>query len=110
MPLPWTQIIKYLPEVAGAAKVVWSHWEGKPKPEIDPTASVDRQLDAVAKRIAALEANEKEQAAIVSQIADQLQGIATGLSETSARQKLVLRLSIAAVAMSAGALVAALLI
>ncbi|HEY0961272.1 MAG TPA: hypothetical protein VGE69_02840 [Pseudomonadales bacterium] len=110
MPLPWTQIIKYLPEVATAAKVVWNHWDGKPKPEIDPTASVDRQLDAVAKRIAALEANEKQQAAVVSQIADQLQGIATGLSETAAQQKTALRLSIAAMLLSVGALVVAFIV
>jgi hypothetical protein len=104
MPLPWTQIIRYLPEVASAAKVVWNQWDGKPKPVIDPTQSVGQQLEAVANRIAALEANEKEQAAVVSQIADQLQGIATGLSETAARQVLVLRLSVAALVVSLCAL------
>ena len=107
MPLPWTQIIKYLPEVASAAKIVWNQWDNKPNPEIDPHASVDRQLEAVAKRIAALEANEKEQAALVSQIADQLQGIATGLSETAARQATVLRLSVAALVVAIVALVEA---
>lgn len=104
MPLPWTQIIKYLPEVASAARIVWSQWDNKPKPEIDPNSSVERQLDAVAQRIAALEANEKEQAAVVTQIADQLQGIATGLSETASRQTVVLRLSVAALALSLCAL------
>ena len=107
MALPWTQLIKYLPEVASAAKTVWNHWEGKPKPEIDPTATVERQLDAVAKRIAALEANEKEQAAIVSQLADQLQGIALGLKETAARQMLALRLAVAALVLAAAALIVA---
>ena len=104
MALPWKQIITYLPEVATAAKTVWNHWEGKPKPEIDPNASVDRQLDPIAKRIAALEANEKEQAAVVSQIAEQLEGIALGLRETAARQALALRMSAVAIVVSIGAM------
>lgn len=106
MTLPWKQLITYLPEVASAAKTVWNHWEGKPKPEIDPNASVDRQLEAIAKRIAALEANEKEQAAVVSQIAEQLEGIALGLKETAARQALALRMAAVATVVSIAAAVA----
>ena len=104
--LPWKQIIAYLPEVARAAKTVWSHWDGRQNPEIDPTASVEQQLNVIAKRIQSLEANEKEQAAVVSQIADQLEGLALGLKETAAQQTIVLRVAIVALLLSIGALAA----
>ena len=107
MALPWKLVITHLPEVARAAKTVWNHYQGKPRPEIDPNMSVERQLDAVAKRIAALEANEKEQALVVGQIAEQLEGIAQGLKETSARQTITTRLSVVALLLSIAAMVMA---
>lgn len=107
MALPWKLLITHLPEVARAAKTVWHHYQDKPRPEIDPNMSVDRQLEAIAKRIAALEANEKEQGAVVSQIADQLEGLALGLKETAARQAMSLRLSVAALLVAVAALAVA---
>lgn len=104
--LPWKTIILLLPDVAKAAKSIWNQWESKPKPEpIDPAASIASQIAAAAKRIKTLEANEKIQSEIVSQIAEQLEGLASGLKETAARQTLLLRLSAGSIVISVCALV-----
>lgn len=106
--IPWTQLIGLIPDVAKAAKGIWKQWDSKPKPPpIDPTATVTSQIAAISKRVQALEINETSQAKLVSEIADQLQGIATGLKETAARQTLIMWLAVAAALMSALALVAA---
>lgn len=110
MALPWKQIIVYLPEVAKAARAAWNYWDGKPQPVIDPAQSVEAQLEAISKRIVALETNEKQQAEVVSQIADQLEGIALGLKETAARQAMALRLAVAAMIVAVGAVVVALFV
>lgn len=104
--VPWKQILILLPDVAKAAKAIWNQWDTKPKPEpIDPSASVASQIIAAAKRIQALEENEKNQSEIVSQIADQLEGLASGLRETAARQTLILRLFIGSLMLSTCAIV-----
>ena len=104
--VPWKQILILLPDVAKAAKAIWNQWDSKPKPQpIDPAASVASQIAAAAQRIEALETNEKNQSEVVSQIAEQLEGLASGLRETVSRQVLILRLSIGSLVLSACALV-----
>lgn len=104
--LPWKTIILLLPDVAKAAKAIWNQWDSKPKPEpIDPAASVASQIAAAAKRIQTLEANEKTQSEVVSQIAEQLEGLASGLKETAARQTVLLRLSAGSLVLSVCAIV-----
>lgn len=78
--LPWTQIIASLPTVVATAQRLWQGWRAAPEPKpIDPGASLETQILALDERIEALQINEKAQAEVVSQIAEQLQGLATGL-------------------------------
>ena len=108
--IPWKQLIVLIPDVTKAAKTIWKQWDSKPKPEpIDPTATVTTQIAAISKRIQALESNELSQSKVVSEVADQLQGIATGLKETAARQALTLWLAIGALTASAVATATAIL-
>ena len=75
--IPWKEILKVLPTVVVTAKDLWKHWSSRPKGvPVDPNADVKTQLASVAERLAALEGAETDQARVVSQIAEQLQGIA----------------------------------
>jgi len=75
--IPWKMIIQALPTVVVTAKELWNHWSSKPKTTpVDPNADVRTQLASVAERLAALESAETDQAKLISQIAEQLQGIA----------------------------------
>jgi hypothetical protein len=108
---PWKTLISVLPQVTQAAASAYAQWASRPKPEpVDITATTAAQIAEISQRIQALEANEKDQAEVVAQIAEQLQGIAFGLKETAARQSVVLWLGGGALAVSLCALVAAMLV
>jgi hypothetical protein len=96
--LPWKQIIASLPTVVSTAQRLWQDWRTTPTPKpIDTSASLETQMLALNKRVEALEINERMQAEVVSQIAEQLQGVATGLKEQSARVgRLVIAVSVLA--------------
>ncbi len=75
--IPWTVILKALPTIVVTAKELWNHWSSRPKTApVGPNADVRTQLASVAERLAALESAETDQAKLISQIAEQLQGIA----------------------------------
>jgi hypothetical protein len=59
------------------ARELWNHWLSRPRTApVDPNADVKTQLASVGERLAALESAETDQAKLVSQMAEQLQGIA----------------------------------
>ena len=75
--IPWKVILKALPMVVVTAKELWNYWSSRPKTApVDPHADVTTQLASVGERLAALESAEAAQAKLVSQMAEQLQGIA----------------------------------
>jgi hypothetical protein len=75
--IPWKVILHALPTIVVTAKDLWNHWSSRPRTApVDPNGDVRTQLASIAERLAALESAETEQAKLVSQIAEQLQGIA----------------------------------
>jgi len=75
--IPWKLILKALPMVVVTARELWHQWSSRPKAApVDPSADVRTQLVSVGERLAALESAETDQSQLVSQIAEQLQGIA----------------------------------
>lgn len=74
--IPWKVILRALPTVVVTARELWNHWSSRPKAPVDPSADVKTQLESAAERLAALEYAETEQTKLVSQMAEQLQGIA----------------------------------
>lgn len=75
--IAWKTILKALPTIVVAAKDLWDYWSSRQKTApIDPNADLKTQMAAVAEKLAALEGAEADQAKLVSQIAEQLQGIA----------------------------------
>jgi hypothetical protein len=101
--LPWKQIIASLPTVVSTAQRLWQDWRATPTPKpIDTSASLETQILGLSKRVEALELNERTQAEVVSQLAEQLQGVAAGLKEQSTRVgRLVIAVSVLAVALVA---------
>src|SRR5262245_26012271 len=75
--IPWKIILEALPTVVVTARQLWQHWSSRPKPDpLHPHADVKTQLASVTERLTALESAQTDQAKLVSQIAEQLQGIA----------------------------------
>jgi hypothetical protein len=75
--IPWKVILQALPTIVVTAKELWNHWSSRPKTApVDPDGDVRTQLASVAERLAALESAETDQTKLVSQMAEQLQGIA----------------------------------
>jgi len=75
--IPWKMILEALPAMVVTARQLWKHWSSRPQPApIDPAADAKTQLVSLAERLATLEGAEAEQARLMSQIAEQLQGIA----------------------------------
>jgi len=74
--IPWKMILQALPTLVVTAKDLWKHWSSRPKAAVDPSSDVRTQLASVAQRLEALESAETDQTRLVSQMAEQLQGIA----------------------------------
>ncbi len=75
--IPWKVILQALPTVVVTARQLWNHWSSRPRTApADPNADVKTQLASVAERLAVLEGAETDQAKLVTQMAEQLQGIA----------------------------------
>ena len=75
--IPWKMILQALPTLVVTAKELWNHWSSRPRvAPVDPNADVRTQLASVAERLAALESAETDQTRLVSEMAEQLQGIA----------------------------------
>lgn len=75
--IPWAVILKALPTVVVTARELWNHWSSRTKTApVDPNADVKTQLASLAERLAALESAETDQAKLMSEMAEQLQGIA----------------------------------
>src|ERR1700716_1435042 len=75
--IPWKVILQALPTLVVTAKELWNHWQSRPRTApVDPDADVRTQLASVAQRLEALESAETDQTKLLSQMAEQLQGIA----------------------------------
>ncbi len=75
--IPWKMILQALPTLVVTARDLWNHRSSRPKTApVDPNADVRTQLASIAERLVALESAETDQARLISQMAEQLQGIA----------------------------------
>jgi hypothetical protein len=109
--LPWKQILLSLPHLADTATELWGQWQSRPRrKQLEPTASIDTKLEHLVGRVLVLEDNERKQSQLVNQIVEQLEGLAVGLEETSARQRRLLQATAASVTLSAIALVVVLVL
>jgi hypothetical protein len=78
MALPWLQLVKLVPSILDVSRELLSRSKSAPTPPGGPMApQTDAQLVA---RITALEENERQQAELISQMAEQQAVVARALA------------------------------
>ena len=99
--IPWKELIKIIPTVVVAAKELWNKWSSKTQPPlVDPQSEMKIQIATIVGRLQALESSEVDQANLMKQITEQLQGISTGLTEVSDRSSIGVWLGASALVVS----------
>jgi hypothetical protein len=97
----WPAIIPYIPTIVDGAKTLWDKWANRAKsPVVDPQSAINTQIEVIVKRLSDLETSGSEQANLINQIAIQLEGISSGLTEVSRRSSIGLWLGVAATVIS----------
>jgi hypothetical protein len=103
MAVPWTQLIRWAPQIISLSRELLQRSQRVPKTtEVVPTE--DRSVD-LQRRIAALEENERSQAELVGQMAEQQAELARAVFALHRRERLL----IVAIVVLAGLMVWALL-
>jgi hypothetical protein len=92
MPVPWLQIVQLVPSIVEVSRELLKRTKRQPPGE--PAGEPD-SVDDLVLRISALEDNERRQAELVSQMAEQLAGLARAVTVLHRR---VIWLSVALVA------------
>jgi len=106
MALPWMQIVQLVPSILDVSRELMKRT--KQVPPAPAPALGSPNYEEVAARIASLEENERRQAELVAQMAEQLAGVARAVTDLHKR---VLWLTVAAavaVMLAAAALIVAL--
>ena len=80
MALPWLQIVQLVPSIVDVSRELLKK---NRRPEIDP--NVPHTMGEIESRIASLEENERKQAELVSQMAEQLAVLTKMVVELRAR-------------------------
>ena len=76
MPVPWLQIVQLVPAILDVSRDLLRKSQKPPAPALKgPGAS-----DAMAERMAALEANEQRQAELVNQMAQQIAAVSEAIT------------------------------
>ncbi len=104
MPLPWTQIIQWVPPIVELSRDLLQRSKQRPASGTDLTP-IDSTAD-MASRVAALEENERRQAELVSQMAQHQGQLSTAVVELHAKLQRLTRWLIAATLVLTAAIVA----
>ena len=100
MAVPWLQIVQLVPSILDVSRELMKRTKQAP-PAQSPAAPGDEQLAA---RIASLEENERRQAELVAQMAEQLAGVARAVTDLHKRVLWLTAAAAIAVVLAASAL------
>lgn len=105
MPLPWLQIVQLVPSILDVSRELMKRTKQAP-----PSAqlSVSATPDELAARVVSLEENERRQAELVAQMAEQLAGVARAVTDLHRRVLWLTAIAAIAAILSATALLIAL--
>lgn len=106
MPVPWLQIVQLVPSILEVSRELMKRT--KQAPPAQAQALEEPTYDDLAARIASLEDNERRQAELVAQMAEQLAGIARAVTDLHRRVLWLTAAAAVAIALSVAALVVAL--
>jgi hypothetical protein len=83
MPVPWLQIVQLVPSILDVSRELMKRT--KQAPAAAAAALASPSYDELAARVASLEENERRQAELVAQIAEQLAGVARAITDLHKR-------------------------
>lgn len=104
MPVPWLQIVQLVPSILDVFRELMKRTKQTPPAQALEAPS----YDDLAARIASLEDNERRQAELVAQMAEQLAGVARAVTDLHRRVLWLTAAAAVAIVLSAAALVVAL--
>jgi hypothetical protein len=106
MPVPWLQIVQLVPSILDVSRELMKRTKQAPPPAL---ASQNSQSnEELAARVASLEENERRQAELVAQMAEQLAGVARAVTELHRRVLWLTAAAAIAIAVGVAALIVAL--
>lgn len=105
MPVPWLQIVQLVPSILDVSRELMKRTKQAPPAAQLPASPSYEQLAA---RVASLEENERRQAELVAQIAEQLAGMARAITDLHRRILWLTAAAAIAVLLAAAAVVVAL--
>jgi hypothetical protein len=80
MPVPWLQIVQLMPSIVEVSRELLKRTRGTPPAAGLPAKVADTSMGALEARIARLEENERRQAELVSNMAQQLDQLTTAIT------------------------------
>jgi hypothetical protein len=105
MPVPWLQIVQLVPSILDVSRELMKRTKQVPPSAQLPLAATDEELAA---RVVSLEENERRQAELVAQMAEQLAGVARAVTDLHRRILWLTAISAVAAILAIAALVVAL--
>lgn len=105
MPVPWLQIVQLVPSILDVSRELMKRTKQAP-PSVPALAS--HSYEELAARVASLEENERRQAELVAQMAEQLAGVARAVTDLHRRVLWLTAAAAVAVILAATALIVAL--
>ena len=105
MPVPWLQIVQLVPSILDVSRELMKRTKQAPSAAQLPVPANDDELAA---RIVSLEENERRQAELVAQMAEQMAGVARAVTDLHRRVLWLTAIAAVAVILSITALVIAL--
>lgn len=104
MPVPWLQIVQLVPSILDVSRELMKRTKQTPPAQaLEPPS-----YDDLAARIASLEDNERRQAELVAQMAEQLAGVARAVTDLHRRVLWLTAAAAISIVLSAAALIVAL--
>ena len=104
MPVPWLQIVQLVPSILDVSRELMKRTKQAPPSAQVPVPITDEELAA---RVVSLEENERRQAELVAQMAEQMAGVARAVTDLHRRVLWLTAIAAVAVILAATALVVA---
>jgi hypothetical protein len=98
MPVPWLQIVQLVPSLLDVSRELMKRTKQSPP---SAPALAPHTYDELAARVASLEENERQQAELVAQMAEQLAGVARAVTELHKRVLWLTAAAVVAIALGA---------
>ncbi|HEY7640639.1 MAG TPA: hypothetical protein VH814_13020 [Steroidobacteraceae bacterium] len=105
MAVPWLQIVQLVPSILDVSRELMKRTKQAPPPT---PALASPSYEELAARVASLEENERRQAELVAQMAEQLAGVARAVTDLHKRVLWLTAAAAVAVILAAAALIVAL--